>query len=215
MKKYISILLIFCALTLCFTSCDVGNDNENPESQAHTEHDNVNGKCSVCNIDYFDILRDIVLENGTPYTNSVITEANGIVKLTVDNGRIVVMAWKNSPDSLQFRYYPTGDTGTYRYLAMQFDRSNIKYSEYNWDFNTDRYSLLDYKSVEGTVVAADLKEITSTLPYTADINVKNPSAEASLAVGYIKKIVSIGIPAVLEYSEYDITAKNFGFVYFD
>ena len=218
MKKTISILLLISTLILCLASCKNSNSEENNSQQnaAHTEHDNVAGKCSVCDLDYFEILRNAVLEKGTPFSNSVVSESEGIYELIIADRKIQVMCWSNSPDSLEFRYYPYGySAGDCQYLTLSFDRANVKYCEYNWDYNTDSYSYLSKKWIKGTIVAADFKEITDTLTYTKGDNETNADRDASLAASYIKKIITQGIPEVLANNEYNISAKHFGFKYFD
>ena len=223
MKKIISVVLLICIFNIVFISCDNGNlttsdaNEKNDINSTPVEHDNINGKCSVCNLEYFDVLWDIVAENGIPYTNSVTTEADGIIDLIVDDGHIVFRIWKNSPERLNISYYKYASDyyDSYSYLSMTFDRANVKYGEYTWSYNTDRSSFFNNKSIRGTLVAADLKEITQTVTYSSDDNVVNADFYASLVTGYIIKIAKVGIPTALAYGDCNTSAKHFGFKYFD
>ena len=218
MKKIISIILLLSILLLSFVSCN-GSDNATNNNDVggvniNQDHNNVNGVCTVCNLNYFDVLRNIVLEKGR--VKETIYSSDNEVELVVDDGHIVFTVLKNDPDRMSIRYYSyLSDYDSCSYLYVSFNRANLKYGEYNWSYNTDPYSYLNYKSISGTWIAADFKEITNTVEFIADKNVTNPNLYAGLVASYLNRIIKTGIPEVLSYGDYNKTAKHFGFRYFD
>ena len=214
MKKILAILLTICTLVLCLVSCNDTDANTPPNDVVPVEHGNVDGKCLACDLCYFDILRNIVLENGT---QSQYYHENKVIELIVDDHYIFSASEKDS-DMLTIKYYQHASdlmNRSYQYLFIEFNRANVKYGEYNWSYNTDRYSFLSGKTIRGTLVAEDFKEITNTLPYTKDDNVTNADSYAVIVTSHFKKVITEGIPKVLEYGDYNKTAKHFGFKYFD
>ena len=223
MKKIISLLLLVYTFTLCLTSCTDSPDNNNISNNNFSndasenivvEHGNVNGKCPCCDLYYFDVLRKIVLEKGELNTYGFKDDGSFPIELVVGSN-CVFRIWENDPDALEIRYYPSYAYDSYKYLAITFNRANIKYGEYTWYYNTDPYSILSDKEIRGTLVAAEFKEITNTLPYSKEDKVTNGDTAVQLATSYIKKIIMEYIPEVLEYGDYCTTAKHFGFVHFE
>lgn len=174
-------------------------------------HDSVDGKCSMCGLDYFEELGRIIQENGEPYSS-------------VRKGfRYKAQFTENIlyPCNLVAFYYPDDNTITLYFdrlgeekFWLFIDRISVKLQEYEWESTPESFA---NKDISGII---DAKSFSRNSKLKCENNTFIPAAKGeeyanTASFLFTTLFLESIFPEILEKSDYDITVGHFGFIRFE
>lgn len=217
MKKILCIIVAMVTL-LSLVACsdstgDSGTDTE-ADAYVHTVHDTGSAECSVCGLNYYDELRNIILEHGE---QTLASYQNFVEYKFIDGGYIYSFcAWKGDADTFELRIRDMWDDVDEGFTLI-VSPDSIEYNEYAWSYTWDMVitsSSYDYKKIKGTLDSTSVSTVTSSLTVGStygSASSSQASSKSSTACSLFKKILTYGLPHTLELGDEDISQKHFGF----
>lgn len=180
-------------------------------------HDSVDGKCSMCGLDYFEELGRIIQENGEEdtyfldHTKYYIYEIENLDHSWYSSNPIV----HYNPEHGTINFYIYSDYGDFR---LSMDKASLKFQEYEWSSSPDFGDFSNARGEISGIVDAKKFSRNSQLKYE-----KNTFAQAEKGDRFVSSatmifstlILESTLPALLEKSDYNITVGHFGFVRFE
>ena len=175
MKKYISILLLICTLTLCLASCGENNDsndnnNDNiPTCDTTGLHTYESGECTGCGIKVYDILKDYLLKNGE---QSGFSYSVGFGSYETDS--YYAFIGYNPQDNyiyISSRYQLVPGLSDPHIFSMELKLTPYTFEDggFEWSASCTRL-FCDCPTVRGTLDPQKFSSSTSTLEYTSSEN---------------------------------------------
>ena len=179
-------------------------------------HDTVDGKCSMCNISYYEELRELLFKHGT-YDKKNIAVNGTLMKesytYVVQKGyakyEMIISKYEDESEwSDEITLYITSSSivDSEESFVLWIDKASVKKQTYSW-----RYNGAGTSEVSGSVYAPDFSS-TVILKYTS------ATCSSSLAGKYVESAsgrLSLAVKGIfkelLGKSENNITLTNFGF----
>jgi hypothetical protein len=177
------------------------------------DHDTTNGKCSMCGLDYYKTLKDMVEKEGEKgdggtysYAYSyIIEEGDYIFVLAIKQNGFIDMEVREIQNNIFISF------------SIEFDGANVKKQKYDWTYT---YSPLSISSrsekISGQLEAPDFLQSTSALSYS------NSSASSSYKADQYAKEASKMLKFALEQTQIfmekgdqGLSLVNLGFEYFE
>lgn len=174
------------------------------------DHDTTNGKCSMCGLDYYDALIDLLEKEGVKQDD----KSSNAYSYSVEEGDYVFILaiQKNGLMKMQVREFPSS---TMILFTIEFDGSNVKKQKYDWNYQySNIYSRTE--EISGQLEASDFSRSTSALSYS-----NSTASSSSKATQYAKesaKMLKFALEQTkifMEKGDQDISLVNFGFEYFE
>ncbi len=185
-------------------------------------HDVVNGKCSVCNLDYYEELVSLIIQYGKYYNSEYekcykygTKYAKYDLAVCTDKEYCWFECIDNDEDDYVIRY------------QVNIEKIDVKRQEYNWSYLFYEMSSFsdmlsgtmndDGGKLSGKLYATDFSKSTATLKYD-NSSFKNTSASAKhagTAANMMELLIVHVFSDLLEKSEHNINPLHFGFEYFE
>lgn len=213
MKKLISILLIL-SILCSFVACTQSDSNsketeeetfEKKTTAPHTKHNVKKGKCSVCGLDYFEELKNLICEHGKK-KSSTQWSYDGYFH---HSGNTVSIIYDSSDNSILLSLvYSNSDR-----LKMHWNKANIKSQKYDWSY----FDYSESKSVSGVLDATTFSQSTILVhnSSTFDSEASATSCTRKASVDLREILIEGEIPELLKKSTKNITLAHFGFENFE
>jgi len=235
MKRIVSFILIVVILAMSLSSCNTAgntaNNNETPESEAHvhafspatcaapktctdcgyTEGEKLNRHepngdvCSVCGLDFFEELVNLIKQNDNDGNDKSIC-------YKVDKSEIYYLEDTRGIRIRQIGYQD--DDATISYSAI-ITRGAMRTQNYEWYYSYLYFGgdFFHSESAEGTF---DPREFTAAKNFEwTEYDNCSPGSIASVAPGYIDdSIKNVFIP-LLKMSDKNLRPSDYGFVNYD
>lgn len=225
MKKFYFILVVALSL-LTFTGCVHEHTFSNANcttpktctSCGKTEgttidHDTTKGKCSMCGLDYYDALKDLIKKEGEKGDDSAYSNA---YTYHVEEGDYIFNLALQKGGSLYFNVVTSDSTTSYSSFSVKFDKAHVKNQKYDWKYSWNHMYIFDMQDISGQLYAPDFSHSTSALSYS-----NSSASSSSKADQYAKdaskmlKFALEQIKILMEKSDQNISPANFGFEHFE
>lgn len=246
MKKFICFILIISTLLLLVScnNADNSSKNDSDESKQETahvhtfnpatckdpqtcstcgetsgtilDHDVVNGECSMCGLDYFDVLRYLIMEN-FEYKHASSDASSAYFEYPTQNDSFSLGA--NVSLTVDFRFieirYDKIDGDNLNLFVLYIDSASVKNQVYEWEKWPEGFS--GDGSTGGRLEAKFFSIATQALDYT-HTSCNNSSLtyeQCSDAAKELKIFLNEVLKPLLEKSEHNINLSHFGFDSFE
>ncbi len=201
MKKFLALILSFLFVAFSFLSCN----SSNPEQQieTHTSHTPDKGKCSVCGLDFFNELVDL-LKNGTYHihsTDSTIDNAYGVYDGISDY--YMVCSKKND----QVEIHSRNSNGLYVIIIR---KGSLQTNTFDWAFHGKKMSQDIYGTLNPTTFPSNgaLEMASYGMAYTED---KAVSELSQIKLTFSEMISEVFMP-LLDKSKNNLNPSDYGFI---
>lgn len=229
MKKFIC-MIVFTALVFTLTGCahkHVFNEANCSAPKTCTDcgytegtkikHDTTNGKCSMCGLDYYEVLKDLIKKEGVKGDDSAFSYAYSYLVEKEDYTFLLAITKKGSI-KLQVSKVDGAYIKTYEFFQIEFNGGNIKKQEYDWNYEWVSVSSYSYseEEISGQLYAPDFLYSTSALSYS-----NSSASSSSKANQYAKdaskmlKFALEQIQILMDKGDQDLSLFNLGFEYFE
>ena len=219
MKKFISILLIICTLLLTLASCGSSssksnsknkNDEKEPEIEDCSttgEHTYENGKCTGCDIEIFEILKDFIKENAHP--NSSGSQYLYYCGSYTDDSNFTIFKYESSSNCITI--LARCEIGTCLYSTdIYLTPYSFEDGEFEWEGDCITYGCKKCTDLSGTLDPSKFSSSTNQLSYNYS-SASNASTMAEYYARALKTNMTEEIIPFLKTLGYNITIADLGF----
>ncbi len=237
MKRIISFILIAVILAMSMSSCNIAgntaNDTATPESEAHVHsfspatcaapktctdcgyaegeklnrHEPNGDICSVCGLDFFEELVNLIKENDNgnraKFISYVVDE--NVIQFSEDSKTIQII-----------HEFLKNDTSVV-YYEVRITRGTMMTQQYEWGYSYVYYPSVDVfrsGSVTGTFDPRELA-LGKHFEWTSYRGDCDPTSEANTASVYIHDALEGAFISLLEKSDKNLRPSDYGFVNYD
>lgn len=179
------------------------------------DHDVEKGHCSMCNLDYYDELLNVLKNNSTKYTNGSRTYYCYEIKYKTYGSYTLWVRYEEHNDVLYLMCFE-GHNGISDPFMLFIDKAGVKKQSYEWEAFSD-YLTLNMEEISGTLDATQFSKNTGALEYTnSTFNKKMDSEEKAQEVAScLELLITHAFTPLLEKSEHNLTPSHYGFEHFE
>ncbi|MBR2968765.1 MAG: hypothetical protein IKC36_02870, partial [Clostridia bacterium] len=196
-------------------TCECGDTYKGTETTPKIPHSGYE-KCSVCNFDFFEGLKSIIIENGRPGGSAGVTVYDGKVTIDGNDSMTTYVSYDRGNEEIQvMSIYEMaggflGDLVFILTIPHPTNGDALKDCEYAYIFGNDNATAV------GVLNARTFSKYTNSLTETASSGFnKNTMSSTRSSIAFLAQyaIKDAFIP-LLELSTNGLTKENFGFVNF-
>lgn len=181
------------------------------------DHDTTNGKCSMCGLDYYKTLKDMVEKEGEKGDGGTYSYAYSYL-VEEDDYTFLLAVTQNGSIKLQVAEDEGNNIKTYKFFKIEFNGGNVKKQEYDWIYEYYTISSYSYsdEEISGQLYAPDFLYSTSALSYSnASVSSSSKATQYAKDASKMLKFALEQTKIFMEKGDQGLSLVNLGFEYFE